>query len=62
MTTSEVLEYALHQGYESAFDLLILCGPDGFSGSVEEYTKLYEFLEFASAYVAEKARQWGDGV
>ncbi len=40
MERKDFLEYAEECGNEAAANLLLLCGPDGFNGSYEEYEEL----------------------
>lgn len=44
MTKGEILEYAQKCGLESAANLLLLVGPDGFDGDYDEYLKLEKIL------------------
>ena len=43
-TEKEVREYAATCGNESAACILLLCGPDMFVGSYDEYLALYDEL------------------
>lgn len=45
ITRREIEEYAEATGKRAAADLLLLCGPDGFAGSYEEYKALERALE-----------------
>lgn len=40
MSRMDFIEYAEVKGASSAADLLLLCGYDGFDGTVEQYDKL----------------------
>lgn len=44
MTEGEILEYAQKCGLESAANLLLLVGPDGFKGDYDAYLKLESYL------------------
>ena len=44
MTYQDVMDYAKQTGKESAADLLLLLGPDGYSGTYEEYNELMYIL------------------
>ena len=44
MTEGEILEYAQECGLESAANLLLLIGPDGFKGYYDAYLKLEKYL------------------
>lgn len=45
MTSLDIMEYARETSHESAFDLLLLTGPDGFDGTFEDYNQLLYSLE-----------------
>ena len=46
MSRMDFIEYAEVKGASAAADLLLLCGYDGFDGTVEQYDKLMnEFYE-----------------
>lgn len=45
MEWNDFIGYAADCGYEAALNLLLLVGPDGYSGDYNEYRKLEEFLE-----------------
>lgn len=42
MTYEDFIEYEEMWGKSAASDLLLLCGPDSFNGSLVEYTELEE--------------------
>lgn len=44
MNTQDILDHAAECGKESAANLLLLVGPDGFDGSYEEYKELETML------------------
>ena len=44
MSRADFLNYAERFGKESAADLLLLCGPDGFDEDYDEYQDLMYFL------------------
>lgn len=44
LSKTDILEYAALHGDESAYDLLLLVGPDGFAGTWKEYVELEELL------------------
>lgn len=43
-TVEEIRQYATDTDNESAYNLLLLYGPDSFDGTYEEYTKLLDEL------------------
>lgn len=45
ITRKEVLEYMREQGQESAYNLLLLGGPDFYDGDYDEYNELLESLD-----------------
>ena len=45
MSKAEVLEYEKETNSEQAYNILLLLGYDGFSGSVDEYDELLAELE-----------------
>ena len=45
MTAKEIIDYMKTNGAESAYGLLLLCGPDGFDGTYDEYRNLLIELE-----------------
>ena len=44
VTKKDILNYANIWGKAAAADLLLLCGPDGFDGTVGEYHDLMDAL------------------
>lgn len=45
MTKADVDEYVMACGAEAAWNLLLLCGPDGYDGTWEEYMDLCNKLK-----------------
>lgn len=52
MSKDDIIEYAKDCGIQAAEDLLLLCGPDGFDGTYDEYTALQSELEEARSLTA----------
>ena len=44
MSEDEIMEYAQVCGLESAANLLLLVGPDGFKGDYDDYCRLEKIL------------------
>ena len=44
MNREQILEYARQTGNESAANLLLLVGPDGFDGDYQDYNELMYIL------------------
>lgn len=42
LSKKDILEYAETNGYDSAMDLMILVGPDGFDGTATEFNILFD--------------------
>ena len=49
MKLSEILEYYETCGAESAYNLVLLLGPDNFEGGLDAYQKLLERFEKEAA-------------
>lgn len=49
MSRDDVIFYSQKYGPEAAAFLLLLCGPDDFSGSMEDYNTLMKEMEEADA-------------
>ena len=45
LTKKEVIEISKNQGYEQAYNILLLARADNFDGSFEEFKELQNFLE-----------------
>lgn len=44
MIMEDFIDYAFARSSEEAANLLLLCGPDGYAGSVDEYYSLLAIL------------------
>ena len=58
LSRKDVLAYAAAQGTQSASDLLLLCGPDGYEGG--DYHTLYELLECGDIDVSKAIHLHGE--
>ncbi len=45
MNKNEIMQYAAECGGESAANLLLLIGPDGFDGSLDEYEEMERMFQ-----------------
>ena len=52
MSKDDIIEYAKDCGVKAAEDLLLLCGPDGFDGTYDEYVELQKELADTRALTA----------
>ena len=44
MNRKDILEYAAECGQQAAANILLLIGPDGFDGDIDDYNELYDMM------------------